>query len=179
MESLTEARQFLKENWENGCECPVCKQFVKKYHRPITSAMAYVLILIYQYFKEHNKEECLHIEEFLKKKQNVSPAVRGDFPKLRFWNLIEGRKERRKDGSNRNGYWSITSQGIDFVENRTKVFRSISLYNNHFFGFNGDKISIQEALKDRFNYKELMKTYSYDLSDNYNISDTDQQLELF
>jgi hypothetical protein len=178
MQLISEAKQYLKENWDEGCECPVCKQLVKKYSRAITSSMAYVLILIYQHSTKHI-EKYIHVEKFLYHSDVLTSSLRADFHKLRFWGLLEPKNEKRDDGSDRNGYWAITEKGIDFVENRIKIFSHFILYNNQLLGFDGDKITIQESLKKKFNYAELMKEYSYNETDDYKISDTNEQLKLF
>jgi len=150
--------EFLKElDTFKLKTCPCCGQVAKKYKRSLTGAMAYALILIYKKNKENNNS-FFHVEDYLKKIKNIPPSIRGDFPKLRFFNLIEKQKGRRDDGSNRVGYYRITQDGKDFVEMKLKVRKYIILYNNDFLKSDGDYINIKESLKKKFNYTELMET---------------------
>ena len=84
-DSIQQGKDFLKESWRKGAKCPCCGQLVKLYQRKITSAMAYGLILL------HNlqTDDFIHIENWLKEK-NIPSSIRGDFPKLKHWELIKG-----------------------------------------------------------------------------------------
>ena len=46
IETVKEAKTFLRKNFDQGIDCPCCGQFVKKYKRKLNSSMAYALILI-------------------------------------------------------------------------------------------------------------------------------------
>ena len=70
--------------------------------------------------------------------------------------FLEKKKEDREDGSNRNGYYKITSFGLMFCENKMKARQSVLIFNNKFEGYSGNEISIQDALTQRFSYNELM-----------------------
>ena len=43
-------KEFLRANYEKGCDCPTCGQFVKLYKRKLNSGMAKTLIILEQYF---------------------------------------------------------------------------------------------------------------------------------
>ena len=153
--TLEEAKKMLRENFDTGIECPCCGQFVKKYNRKITSAMAYGLILLYQYNKK-NPGEWVHVENYFKS-LNIPSSIRGDISKLRYWHLIEKKSEIREDGSNRNGYYRIDNlNGISFVENRKRVSARAYIYNQRVYGFSPETVTIAECLGKKFNYKELM-----------------------
>lgn len=149
MNTITEAKQYLKDNYKNGIVCPCCNQFTKIYRRPITSAMAYGLIL----FTKHCQKsvpfnEYTHIENFFKSIPNLPASIRGDFPKLRYWGLIE---------MGEHGYYRLTNQGVSFTDNNLNVPSHILLYNNKFYGFEGEDVNIQKCLKNKFDYKKLME----------------------
>lgn len=148
--TLEQAKDVLRENWEEGVECPCCKQFVKLYRRKITSAMAYVLFLL-----STQGDEYIHVENWLKEKK-VPASFRGDFTKLRHWGLIETKSGIRDDGSKRIGYYKITAHGRDFVAGDVTVRPCVRIFNNELFGFEGEKINFKQALGDKFNYEELM-----------------------
>jgi hypothetical protein len=148
---LSEAKFFLQENYENGCECPACGQYAKKYTRKITSSMAYGLILLVK----SNKTDFFHVEDFLKL-QNCPSSIRGDISKLRYFGLLEKLELIREDGSNRAGYYKVTQKAIQFVNNLTTVPESCFIYNDTLLGFSENHVNIVGALSNKFNYNELM-----------------------
>lgn len=153
METLKEAKEYLKSNIGEGTKCPCCGQFVKLYTRKLNSSMAYALILIYK----SPFQGFFHVEDYLKS-INCPSSIRGDFAKLRWWNLIEQFKGEREDGSKRVGHYRITTLGKNFTRGFCTVKESIRLYNQGFYGFSGNEIDIKRALKNKFNYNELMGT---------------------
>jgi len=155
--SIKDAKKNVFDNYEEGIECPVCGQYVRRYKRKITSSMAYALILIYWYFKSNPDETWLHVENHFKKLA-ISPAIRGDFPKMRFWKLIE-RKEGEKEDSNPNaGYYTITERGKQFAENKIKVPKHAYIFNDNVEEFSDIDISIEDALGNNFDYGEMMSS---------------------
>lgn len=160
--TIAQGKEYLKSVWEDkGAKCPCCNQFVKLYKRKLTSSMAYALALINKYHKQSHYGEFFHVENYLKSLPNIASSIRGDFPKLRYWNLIEQKTEiafyrGRQEIKPVPGYYRITPQGIQFINGMAKVQRIAKLYNNDFYGFAGPEITIQDAIKDKFDYKELM-----------------------
>lgn len=150
METIAEAKEFLKQNLERGCECPCCTHHVKLYRRKLTSAMAYAIILI-----SKHRTGYFHVEDYLKS-LNCPSSIRGDFAKLRFFGLITGDAAERDDGSSRNGLYCITHQGIDFVEGRVSVEAAVYIFKNKVYRKDPQTINIMSALGKKFNYKELM-----------------------
>lgn len=155
--TLKEAKDLLKNEWSDGVECPCCTQFVKLYKRKITSSMAYALILIYRYFKNHPEKEYVHMNDYLNSIEGLPFAIKsGDNAKLRYWGLMEEKPEVRDDGSTRAGYWKITELGKQFVEGDTAVQSHAKVFNSKSYGLEGELITIQDALGNKFNYDELM-----------------------
>ena len=151
--TLEEAKQFLRDNWEDGVGCPCCKQFVKKYKRKITSAMAYGLIKLVRY---NGTTEPIHIENFFKG-MDVPSSIRGDISKLKYWGFITPVKCKRDDGCSRNGYYFLTEKGQMFVRGGYTVPKYIYLFNNKPYGFSDEMVDVKIALGNKFNYKELME----------------------
>lgn len=155
--TLKEAKDLLRAEWEEGVECPCCTQFVKLYKRKITSSMAYALILLYRYFKNHPDQEWVHMNDYLNSIEGLPfPIKSGDNAKLRYWDLLEEKPEQRDDGSNRAGYWKLTQLGRDFVRGEATVQSHAKVFNSKCYGLTGEQITIHEALGDKFNYTELM-----------------------
>lgn len=134
---------------DKGYICPCCKSFVKRYTRSFNSNMALCLILLYR----ENKNEFVKVEDFLIKKGHKRC---GDFSYLTHYKFLEKKKGDRKDGSNRNGFYRLTSWGVLFCEQKIKAKKKFMILNNRFEGFVGEEIDILQALGTKFNYQELM-----------------------
>jgi hypothetical protein len=167
--TLAEARVELQSKLDKGTVCPCCDRHTQVYHRKITSAMAYGLILLYratrlgfselEIDKDLNMFFGIHIEEYFKSLK-IPSSIRGDVPKLRYWELITPRMEtsKSKDGNPNSGYYSITPKGTAFVTGNLLLPSHIKVYNNKMVGLSekSKNISIQQALGSKFNYNELM-----------------------
>lgn len=154
---LSEVKQNLRDNWNEGIECPACTQFVKIYKRQITSSMAYALILLYRYFDKNPGEEYVHMNDYLNSIEGLPfPVKSGDNAKLRYWGLLEEKPEVRDDSSKRAGYWKITEMGKQFVRGEIGVQSHARVFNSKAYGLIGDVIDIHQALGNKFNYGELM-----------------------
>lgn len=162
-ETISEAKKYLRENWEKGVDCPCCNRLVKLYPRKITSAMAWVLILLYKYFRKPVADKWLHVEDYLKK-QDIPSSLRGDFAKLKHWGLLEAMVSRRDDGSSRVGFYRITEKGRQFARGAISVPRTAYLHHQKFYGYGEEETDIKLALGDKFNFKELMGDYLSDSS---------------
>lgn len=144
--TLKEAQAELRKNLEDGGICPCCKQHVQIYSRPITSSMAYALIIFYRYCKE--KDLSLAHAESVFKLVNVPASLRGDFSKLRFWGLINFLED---------GFYNVTKEGEAFVTNQITVLSHVRLYNNKMYGSFGKNVNIKDCLKKKFDLDKLMK----------------------
>jgi hypothetical protein len=135
---------------DKGYKCSCCGQYVKRYFRKFNSNMALALIILYR-----NKDKgFIHLENTMKE---LGYKRCGDASYLRHYRLIEKKEGNRDDGSPRNGMYKITGIGIMFVEGKSKVQGTFIISNNKHEGFEGDKITIQDALGKKFDYTELMK----------------------
>jgi len=154
MNTINEAKDYLRINCKEGVNCPCCGQLVKVYKRVIYSTTARDLIKLYLMHETNGWDKYYHIVEILDEKKSGG----GDFAKFLHWKLVE---EMPKDENNTqkrtSGFWKLTSAGKMFVENKLKVRKYVLLYNSKVLGFEGDKINIKECLGENFNYEELMK----------------------
>lgn len=146
METIKQAKDYLRANWAKGVVCPCCTQFVKLYKRKLNSGMAITLIRIYRY-----SMGWVPVKDFLR----LNKWHNGhDWTLLRFWGLME--EKQHEPGENSSGQWKITAKGINFVLNQTTVPKRLLMYNQSGYGFEGGETSITEALGNKFNYQELM-----------------------
>jgi len=166
MVSLSQAKYELNKNLSKGDICQCCGRFAKLYHRKITSAMAYGLILMYNESKrliEGDNSDYIHVENFFKP-LNIAASIRADIPKLRFWGLIEPAKLGSKDGNPHSGYYRLTPFGRNFVMGGVSVPKYLKIYNNEcygevlIYGKATKPVTIITCLDSMFNYDELMNS---------------------
>lgn len=160
--TLSEAREALERNLERGTHCPCCQQYARNYKRKLNSGMARSLIHIYNWYtQQKTRKPFLHVKDYLRENALHNSH---DWTLLKYWDLLELKKEEREDGSSRNGYYRITQKGILFVEGKIKVWDHIYIYNNEVQGFSQDTLTIKQALGNKFDYAELMgyKTFAGD-----------------
>ena len=148
METIKEAKTFLKENYSKGCTCPACGQYVRLYERKLNSVMARALINLYKIGEGVNP---VHVKEIIK---GISDTGTNDFSKLMYWKMIE-EEINENSKTKTSGVWKITKLGIDFVNGKSFP-KSVMVYNNKVRGFHIENTTIEESLGVKFNYKELM-----------------------
>lgn len=150
MNTVKEAKAYLKENFIKGIDCPCCGQLVKLYKRKLNSNMAYVLIQIF-----HSGKDFIHVKDYLRE-NNIKNTH--DWTLLKHWGLIQERACLPEEtGKKNSGFWRITKVGVWFVLGESEVSKHILIYNNKFQGFSDETTTITHALGDSFNYYELMK----------------------
>lgn len=151
-EELSDLREFVFNNLDKGLACPCCGQFAKRYKRRLNSGMAYMLCILVQIFNR-NGGEWVHIQELSGARVATGSA---DFAKLRYWKLISA-KINEDETKRCSGLWKPTEKGRYFVLGRTRMPTYSIVYNKMFHGFQGEEITIHEALGNHFNYEELMR----------------------
>lgn len=147
--SLIQAKAWLRQRIRDGEKCPCCNQYVKIYKRSIHHTIAHSLIQLYR-ISAMTPDGWVHVPTMLR-----GTGERGEVGKARYWGLVEEATEKRDDGG-RAGYWRLTDIGRKFVENRWVVKRHALVFDSRCLGFEGDHISITDALGDKFDYQELM-----------------------
>lgn len=148
--TLAEARDLLRTLVGKGHTCPCCAQYAKVYNRTITTQMAISLL---EFRREAPQGEWGHAPTILHNKKRPI----GDFPKLRYWGLIEEEKVRRPDGG-RAGWWRITQDGEDFIAGRIGVPQYAHIYDGRRLSLSGDLVLFADALGTPFDYTELMNS---------------------
>lgn len=148
---LREARDVLRELVEDGHECPLCRQFAKVYRRRVHATMARELIHFYRRAGLEWFDLPLLAGEISGKRR----AYTGDSAKLRYWGLMEENDARREDGG-RAGWWRVTRRGVDWVTCRLLIPKYARIYDGRCLGYAGEPVSIEDALGERFDYRELM-----------------------
>lgn len=154
--TIAEAQAYMRPLLKEGVQCPCCLGRAQLYFRPLTSAMIYGLILL---SKASEKEKdifgFIHFENFFKTKDCPS-SVRGDIPKLRYWGFIMPDGEESGDGNPCNGRYKVLPKGIQFIQGKILVQKTVKLYNNKFYGFEGAETDVFACIKNKFDYNVLM-----------------------
>lgn len=151
-ETLEEARQYLRDLLDKGGLCPCCKQYVRMYKKRLSSTAVLMMIRLYN-LEQSDGEKYHHLNDLM---QGYSISGCGDFSTTRFWGLVE---EMPNDDPKKkaSGMWALTENGKKFVLNRARVKSHAKTYNAKCYGLVGEYIDVKEALRDKFNYEELMK----------------------
>ncbi len=152
---VTEAQEFIvtHRTRKNGIGCPCCERKVKEYERQITTPNVKTMIWMYKYHQQYGRSEWIHLSG---ETGGSGSGWGSDFAKVRHWGLVEMKREYRKDGSNRNGYWRLTRTGRLFVRGELAIPKYVYLLNNEVIGVSNTKTTIQQSLGTKFNYDELM-----------------------
>ncbi len=151
----TDARQYVVNNRDVGVSCPCCDQFAKVYRRGLSGPMVYALIVIERWTRSNTG--WLHVPEYLSKVCTGTTTRGGDWAKMVHWGLLQEKPVVRMDGAKHAGYYKITQLGLDFVNGRVQVPAHVFLYNKQKLERPITKmISVEEALRKKFNYAELM-----------------------
>ena len=168
--TVKEIKEYLSESMRNGeaTICPCCNRIVKLYKRPITSSMAYGLILIDKFYGKYVDEfygqyedinkSWFHLENFFKEMDDIPYSVRGDMPKWVYWGCLERAEDHKEDGNPDCGMYRFTKTGRKFVYREIQLRKYVEIYNKVAYGFKGPMIDIGEALRNKFNYSELMNS---------------------
>lgn len=140
--TLGDARAALRASAASGAACPLCKQYVKVYHRKLNSNMARWLIR----FHRATSGNC----QWTHATHTVKTLNSEEYSKLAHWKLIE------KSGDH-VGYWRETALGAAFVRNEVRVESHAVVYNGECLRLEGDPVSIVTVLEEHFDYLELMQ----------------------
>ena len=157
--TLQEAKDYLKANWEKGTDCPCCGQFVKLYKRRLNAGACRALIFMYRLERDRQVDEewdgWIHVQQDFAKYFRVN-ANSMDYSQAQWWELIESKPNVDDPTKKDSGYWKLTPRGKLFVQNKLEVMSHAYLYNNKRLGFTGNKITVETGLGKKFNYQELM-----------------------
>lgn len=154
--TLEEAKQYLRDNWEKGVDCPCCTRAVKLYHYTINSGQAYATILIHKLTEQLQPEDgWLHVSnEFAKIKVNAHTL---SYHRAALWGLIERMPTNDNPKKKTSGFWRLTAEGRQFVLGAHKVKREVYVFEGNIIRTGGELVGVRDALQEKFDYEELMK----------------------
>lgn len=146
-DTIAAGKSWLRSVLDKGAACPLCGQHAKLYKRKINSGAARGLITMYHLYGR----DWGHLPSTA-----TLSRLGGEFARLALWGLVEEATEKRPDGG-RAGYWRLTDKGIAFLKGQLHVPTYALVYNGRSFGFEGNAVSIKDALGTKFNYEDLMQ----------------------
>ena len=165
--TLDEAIGVVRDGLTEGVDCPCCGQYAKMYKRALNSGMTSSLLwLVQQSMVSDDPYGWVNVGE-------TAPAWllrTKELATTRHWGLIERREKDSLEegeegdagvdagGKRTSGIWRPLPLGVEFAYDRTDVPRHVFLYNNVCAGFSEERVRLQEALADRFNYREMMSS---------------------
>jgi len=155
-QEVTQLEQ-LRHDWVlviegEGGHCPCCDRWGKVYRRPLNASMARSLIWLTQ--APDRGDGWTHVPStaptWMLRSQQLAT--------LHLWGLVIGFDTDTKLAS--SGLWKPTPLGVAFARNQAKVQRYVYVYNNQVRGFDGDEISVIEALGEKYNYENILANYN-------------------
>ena len=150
-----ERRRLTSQMWEqDGARCVCCGQLVKGYKRKLYAAQAVALIHLVQIAGPDRK--WIHVRRQLPLMQGTKGG--GDFSKLKYWDLIEGKPNMTDPTKNQSGIWRPTPWGVKFAYGRKEVPAWVNVYDDQAVEFSDKLVSIHDVLPDGFDYEDIWKT---------------------
>jgi len=143
--TVSEAKDFIDQNKDKGCTCPVCSQKAKVWKISLISTACRDLIKLVRIYNQTGQP--VHISKFTQQRSN--------FYTLKHWNLIEPviNEDTKKRAS---GLWLPTAKGIAFVTKYISIPKYALVCNNKLLNLEGEKVNIVKALRNHFDYEKLM-----------------------
>lgn len=134
--------------------CPCCGRHSQIYRRTVHYSMAWQLIKLYQLTRIGG-----HIsDEYVDAAQLILPGTHGtgDFPKCRYWGLIERKPANSETEGKSSGLWRLTEQGVCFIRLEKTIQKTVLVFDDTVIGFDGPQVNIRQAISEKFSYSELM-----------------------
>lgn len=143
-DTIEAGKRWLLSRLDDGDHCPLCGQHAKMYKRKINAGMARSLIHMYR----SAGTGWIHVK--------LIGAASREEGKLAYWGLVEEQKGSGLHGG-RAGYWRVTDKGRAFLQGQLTVPKYAKVYDGKVRGFEGDPVTIKDALGTKFDYNDLMR----------------------
>lgn len=117
------------------CEC--CGSKIVKYSFVFNKGLARCLYLM------RNSQNGIELKDL-----KITGSMYSNFPKLRYWNLIE---PIMGENTRKGGCWKITRQGLAFLAGEIDIPKKVTMF----------KKSIDSFSNERIYFKEISNGYEY------------------
>lgn len=145
-ESLADAKRQVRERIADGegVMCPCCGSWNKAYRRRLNRAKVRELQAMYRWADENDS-----LFDFFHVPSTGMSLRNREYPKLRWWQLIEPRDPEVGSGEN-TGFWKLTLIGVKFVRGEVRLPNMVVEYRSEFLRFADDAelVGVREALLD-------------------------------
>lgn len=150
MNTIEEAKEHLRANWEKGVQCPCCGQLVRRWKHSLNTSLARTLIEMHKIRVKENRE-FVHIMREI--------HLTTMYGILAYWKLIEPREHFITDDHKKaSGEWRLTEKGTDFVQMGVLLPKYVYIFNDKIDGFSEEQTNIKGCLGKKFNYEELIRS---------------------
>jgi len=164
-EEIKRVRRYFAEQLDDGVDCPACTRHAQRQHRPLGCGPARWLIELV-FLSEDGK--AVHTGEIVKNLKGNNVSGTDATSVLPLYGLIEpalnpeaainppppSSKSHAKGRT--AGFWRPTKLGRAFALGKIKVPARIVTCLGVPEAFEGEPVSIQDALGQKFNYDEIM-----------------------
>lgn len=148
--------ELLRHQWHGtiagkGGDCPVCDRWGKIYKRPISVSMVKGFMWLALHLGD--SPDFVGVPDTAPEWMKRTYA----FANLRYWGLLE-RKALGEDEEDKgtSGLWRLTDKGKQWLNRQIAVPKAAWIYNNRVLQFVQPDVFIDEPLKGKFSYSELM-----------------------
>ena len=158
-DSLSDVKAYLRENIQDGANCPACNQYVHIARDNIGAKQALWLIRLVQQFERTGS--WISITDM----EKIAPQRNGDYAKLRHRGLIEKYDWNLDRSKGSSGKWRPTSKGIAFAKGSISVPKYLYIYNRKPVSVGGSHlggslVSINDCLRKKFDFQSLWINHS-------------------
>ena len=147
---LADAKKYVHDRLDEGIECPCCGKYTRRYRRRFNQSMARSLLWLIE--SAEGQSRWVDVP-------NEAPTwlVRtNQLPTVRWWGLIE-RKPNEDKKQKHSGFWRPTDDGLRWVIQGLTIPSKVVTYNGSVVGYEGERITFEDALGVPFNYNETMQ----------------------
>lgn len=151
----------IKKEAKTGTVCNCCGQEAKIVTHTLDWKKALSLIEIYKYFRhspDAKESEYYSTEHYFGEDQGEYAEIFADYQSLHFWDLIARMPTRPDIVVYKDGWNTITENGIKFVQREVGVPKTAYSYNGEIDGYESDFTTIEDLLKEvDLDYNEMIK----------------------
>lgn len=136
--------------------CVECMHTFKYWKRRMSGPAVKALCLLVYYYKRMAKPGPLHYDVFLKALQPAAArSAFGNFNILTYWRFVKPLDT--DDPSKRSsGFYTPTNSGIQFADNKLKVYSHVITCENTFEAWSGEKVCVYDVLPKGFDWQQFL-----------------------